>query len=333
MNINYQKICNDILKDLPQKRTKDVLERRFGLKQGETRETLESIGKSYGITRERVRQIEEDGLKKARAKAKIIAQEAFQDFRRKLQDCGNLKKEESLLEELGGKKLKNQVFFLLTLGNEFIRILETEDFHSFWTINHNSFDSVQKTVTRFKEELKKKSQPISLEKANFANLNKEVLSCYIDVSKQIGKGSQGLYGLCSWPEINPKGIKDKAFLAIKKENQPLHFTKVAEIIEKEEKEKKPCLVKTVHNELIKDPRFILVGRGLYALKEWGYKPGIVREVIKDVIQNSSKPLSSNDIVNKVSSQRFVQKNTILLNLQNKKYFSRDSQGKYFVKEA
>ncbi len=333
MNINYQKICNDILKDLPQKRTRDVLERRFGLKQGQGRETLESIGQSYEITRERVRQIEEDGLKKARAKAKTVAQNVFQNFKQKLQNCGNLKKEDSLLEELGGKKFKGQVFFLLTLGDEFKRVSETDNFHAFWTINHNSVNTVQKVVDDFKQELEKKSQPLSLEKVSFANLNKDVLSCYADISKDIDKGTQGLYGLSSWPEINPKGIKDKAFLIIKKENQPLHFTKVAELIEKQEKEKKPCLVKTVHNELIKDSRFVLVGRGLYALREWGYKPGIVREVIKDVIQSSPKPLSSQEIVDKVSSQRFVQKNTILLNLQNREHFSRDSQGKYFVKEA
>src|SRR3990167_4119778 len=39
-------------------RNKDIISRRFGLKNGR-KETLESIGKSYGITRERVRQIEE----------------------------------------------------------------------------------------------------------------------------------------------------------------------------------------------------------------------------------------------------------------------------------
>jgi len=44
------------------KRTKDVLDQRFGLGKSPNRMTLDAIGKRYGITRERVRQIEADGL-------------------------------------------------------------------------------------------------------------------------------------------------------------------------------------------------------------------------------------------------------------------------------
>ncbi len=47
-----------------------VIEMRFGLKTGET-ETLDSIGKKFGITRERVRQIEVQALKKLRAITKL----------------------------------------------------------------------------------------------------------------------------------------------------------------------------------------------------------------------------------------------------------------------
>jgi len=335
MNYNYQKICDDILKDLPQERTKDVISRRFGFGI-EKKETLESIGKSYNITRERVRQIEEDGLKKIRGKAKQISQEAFQGFSKELKDCGGLKREDLLLEKLGGKKFKPQVLFLLTLGEQFERFSETEDFYPLWTINKNSLNSAQQIIYSFIKELKKKNQPLSLENINIndsPNLSTKVVSSYIDISKQILAGSDGLYGFSIWPEINPRGIKDKAFLAIKKENKPLHFKEVAGLIEKQEKEKKPCLVKTVHNELIKDPRFVLVGRGLYALRDWGYQPGVVKDVIIDVLKKSVKPLSSKEIADQVLSQRFVQKNTILLNLQNKKYFLRSSQGKYTIKEA
>ncbi len=43
-------------------RSRDVMLRRFGIKTGDV-ETLESIGKEYGITRERVRQIESQAKK------------------------------------------------------------------------------------------------------------------------------------------------------------------------------------------------------------------------------------------------------------------------------
>ena len=70
---NYQKICLDLLKDLPQKQ-KEIILRRFALstlasgEDGIKRATLESIGRDFGITRERVRQIEEDGLEKVKQK-------------------------------------------------------------------------------------------------------------------------------------------------------------------------------------------------------------------------------------------------------------------------
>ncbi|MCK4520307.1 hypothetical protein KAT95_00325 [Candidatus Parcubacteria bacterium] len=324
MFVNYQKICNDILECLPQDRTRDIISRRFGFG-ADKKETLESIGKSYGITRERVRQIEEDGFKKAKAKAVQTAQKPFQIFGQELENSGGLRREDLLLEKLGGKNFKPQVLFLLTLGKQFERFSETNDLHAFWSIDKNSLNSAQKAINGFANELKKRKQPLSLKDISLVN--------YIELSKQVLKGPDGLYGFSDWPEINPKGIKDKAFLVIKRENKPLHFTKVAEFIETQEQEKKSCLVKTVHNELIKDQRFVLVGRGLYALKDWGYNPGVVKDVIKNVLKEAQKPLPSKAIIEQVLSQRFVQKNTVLLNLQNKEYFLRDSQGKYTIKEA
>ena len=58
------KICiNQILNTLD-KREKEIIEMRFGLNQ--TAKTLEDCSKHFGITRERVRQIENEALKKLR---------------------------------------------------------------------------------------------------------------------------------------------------------------------------------------------------------------------------------------------------------------------------
>ena len=84
---------------------------------------------------------------------------------------------------------------------------------------------------------------------------------------------------------------------------------------------------TVHNELIKDPRFILVGRGTYALKEWGYQSGTVKEVIGQLLKENG-PLTKEEILKKVLETRLVKPNTILINLQNRQYFSRDKNNKY-----
>lgn len=318
MEFDFQTVCHStLLQGLPE-RTEDILSRRFGLR-GD-KETLESIGEHYGVTRERVRQIEEDGLRLLEKRAAMPeCQRVFRAFVQKLKDAGSLKREDVLLADLGGKNLQNYALFLLTLGKSFQRFADSEDFHAFWAVDKNAFDRAQKAVNIFIQELKNKQKPLSLPKNTPAS--------YIEISKKVLRGPEGLYGLRDWPEINPRGIKDKAFIVLKKEQKPLHFTEVATLIGN------GALRQTVHNELIKDSRFVLVGRGLYALKEWGYTPGIVREVIANVLQESKKPLGKELVVDKVLTQRYVKPSTILLNLQNKKYFLKTSEGKYTVREV
>jgi RNA polymerase primary sigma factor len=61
-NAFLQSQMRDILDDL-QDRERRVLELRFGLQDGVTR-TLEEVGREFGVTRERIRQIEAKALKK-----------------------------------------------------------------------------------------------------------------------------------------------------------------------------------------------------------------------------------------------------------------------------
>lgn len=332
MTFNYQKICADCIKGLPQ-RTTDIIERRFGLKAG-SRETLEAIGETYGITRERVRQIENEGFSKIRPRIEEN-QKIFKYFEDTLVSFGGLKKEDDLLEFLGGKKYQNHVFFLLANRQGFERFLDDNDFYSFWAIEKEPVTKAKKVVKLTISRLKKEKTPLSLnELLRNQRLNKDVFLSYIGISKQIQKNPEEQFGLKDWLEINPRGVKDKAYLVLKKEEKPLHFVKVAALIEKLPfpSQKKTHLA-TVHNELIKDSRFVLVGRGLYALTEWGYTPGVVRDIIYKTLKESKKPLSKKEILKKVLKQRFVKENTIALNLQDRDCFVRDDKGKYTIKEA
>ena len=331
---NYKKISENLLQDLP-KRTQAIVSRRFGF-ETDKKETLDAIGQDYGITRERVRQIENFGMEKARENAKSGPQNVFQYFVQQINTFGGFKREDSLLQELGGSDSKPYVSFLLNINNQFKRFPESDNFFPSWAMGASPVKQAQKTANSFIKELEKINKPFIFEdskiyKSNRAN-SKAMLSS-IELSKHILRNSDGLCGFASWPEINPKGIKDKAFLALKKENKPMHFTQVADFIQSQEETKKPYLFKTVHNELIKDNRFVLVGRGLYALQEWGYEAGHVKDVIFSALKQSNKPLQKQKIVDYVLKQRFVKENTILLNLNNQEYFQQDSKGRYFVREV
>lgn len=331
MYFNYQEICNDITEQLPD-RARNVIVRRFGLN-GEPKATLQVIGKDLGITRERIRQIQQAGFLKIRQNAKMH-KPVFDFFNNQLKTTGNLRKEDCLLKVLSPEQFKNQVFFLLSLSDKFNRFLEDQYFYALWAINKESLNRAQKTIIKISNKLSKKTRPLHLNELGlFSKINLPALSAYLEASRVIQKGPQGLWGLKTWPEINPKGVRDKSYIIFCQEQKPLHFTKVTQLINEKGffKSNKKAHSQTVHNELIKDKRFVLVGRGLYALAEWGYEPGVVKDVIINVLEQAKKPLTKNEIMHAVLKQRFVAENTILLNLHNKKYFRRNSGGRYLLK--
>lgn len=324
---NYQKICQDTLISLPI-RTKDIIGKRFGFVDNGNRQTLELIGREYNLSRERVRQIEYEGLKKTKLKMKSPSfQKVFDYFVEELKAVGFIRRNDLLLNQLGEIKDSNYIFFLLTLGDNFEKFLETNNFYSFWSINKEATDTALKSIDFFIKELERKKCLLSSPSS--------VNPFYFEISKYILKSPENLYGLTYWSEVNPKTIRDKVYLVLKKQEAPIHFNDISNLIDNLDLGLNPCSKKksnpqTIHNELIKDKRFVLVGRGMYALEEWGYNPGTTREIIFKLLKNAKKSLSKKEILEKVLKQRLIKKSTILLNLNNKSYFSKDSKGRYTI---
>lgn len=296
--------------------------RRFGLESG-ARETLESIGKGFSICRERVRQIEKASFNKMK-KSASRCREAFKSFAKYLKGVGGVRREDSLLLSLAGDnaQAQAQAYFLMALSGEFVRVSENDDFYALWAVNRDMLDAAKGVVASVAAKLAESGKPVNAKELSAATgLKKPVLESYLEISKKIQKNTEGLYGLREWPEINPKGIKDKIYLLFKKSEKPFHFTDVARRIQ-------GSLVQTVHNELIRDPRFVLIGRGIYALKEWGYLEGDVKDVINAVFAQENRPLTREEILDRVMKQRLIKENTVLMNLSNKKFFTKDPEGKY-----
>jgi hypothetical protein len=333
MYFDYQAISKDFLKLLPD-RARQIIARRFGL-EAEQRETLQAIGEDFDITRERVRQIEGASLNKMAKRVKTH-KPVFEFFSNQLKTTGRLRKEDVFFQVVSPELLRNQVFFLLSLDKEFERILETENFHTLWTIDKKILGLAEKAVKQAAKKLERASRPLRPEEIQSPQ-KKELpaLLAYLEASKIVQKGPRGFWGLRDWPEINPRGVRDKAHIVFKKEKRPLHFSKVAEIINKSKMFEpfKKVHFQTVHNELIKDSRFVLVGRGIYALAEWGYNPGTVSDVIVEVLKEAKIPLSKEEVLKGVLKKRFVAKNTILLNLHNKKRFQRNPKGRYQLRST
>jgi DNA-directed RNA polymerase delta subunit len=299
--------------------------------------TLEAIGKKYKITRERVRQIENYSIINIR-KSKEYAKEkeAFDELLKLIADLGSTISEDSLLKHISkDKATQNQVHFLLVIGEDFTKEKEDNEFKHRWSVDkdlskkiHSSLRELYSTLSD--DEILLESDMIEKFLENIKDVsekykNAEIAKRWLALSKLIDKNPLGEWGKANSQNINAKGMRDYAYLVIRRHGSPIHFREVAKLIT--ELFNKKAHVATTHNELIKDPRFVLVGRGLYALSEWGYMSGVVRDVIKGILDKNG-PLTKDEIVKKVLKERYVKENTIMVNLQNPKFFKKSKDGKY-----
>ena len=101
----------------------------------------------------------------------------------------------------------------------------------------------------------------------------------------------GVWGLSKWPSVNPKNIRDKIYVILEAKKEPMHFSEIAAEIKKSNFKRKNVTIQAIHNELIKDARFVLIGRGIYALSTWGYKKGTISEIIVGILEKSTEILS------------------------------------------
>jgi len=322
-----------------QNRASDVIMNRFGLTADGRRKTLEEIGKKYNITRERVRQVEEAALALIKkSEAYKSEQMVFDELKQLMHKLGSIVAEHELLPYISkDQATQNHINFFLMLGDAFKKHREDEHFHARWSVDDAMTDKVHDSLKKLYATLKDEDLIPETEmiKKFFDQMkdiseqyrDEEIARRWLSMSKTIAKNPLGEWGKASSPNIRTRGVKDYAFLVMRRHGSPMHFKEVTDAISKTFGKKTHYA--TCHNELIKDPRFVLVGRGMYALAEWGYKAGIAREVIQDILKKEG-PLSKDEVVKRVMKERYFKKNTILVNLANPKYFKKNKSGLYTI---
>ncbi len=341
---------------------KDVLTRRFGLGHPK-RHTLEEIGQSYGITRERVRQIENLSIKKLKE---------LRDLKDDIKEAENLVVQ--LLEQYGG--VMEETFFLENVLNYMIthpdaenslmflaehifsdninKVYQDKEFNNLWKLGSSDVDFLKLVITEMVNIVEKNGEPVKLEdlmeqfkSSEFYITNKDrimslttmleateddinkILESYLRASRKIKQDIFDNWGLISWGIVKPKKINDKIYLTLKRGGRPMHFTEIASEINTNAFDGKIAYAPTVHNELILDPKYVLVGRGIYALSEWGYKPGNVADVIEEIL-NLEGPLTKDQIIDKVLERRNVKRSTVYLSLMNSDKIKKNDKSRYFI---
>ena len=337
---SIQEATEALLKALDE-RSRDVVTRRYGLASG-TEETLESIGREYGITRERVRQIQSQAKKALLERDELLREVAM---------CleGIFAKHGGLLAEQHAVKLAENDFanhdttpahvvFYLDVLSPYRFVSRDTHFDPHWLHPEGASQHGRAIVEAAQEVLKAAGHPVS-EEVLVANIRQQVgdlvsdlptehIIAHLLASKTVDETPFGEWGLRLWPETHPRGVGDKAYVVLHRSGKPEHFTAITELINSAEFDHKRANPQTVHNELIKDKRFVLVGRGLYGLTEWGYISGTVADVIESLLKKEDRPLTREEVIDKVLEQRQVKKNTILLGLQNHNRFEKTPDNKF-----
>lgn len=335
-----KQITKTLLEVLPE-RARDVLEKRYGLgKDGETY-TLEAIGQSYGITRERVRQIENYGIQSIQ-KSEVYKKhyDLFVEMQKLIDQLGGgLIAEHVLLDELSNDPAtRNHLYFILVVGDPFYKSKENPQYAHRWFTERKVAEAVEKALRNVykglnRDELVSETEILNRFRNELIEItdqqDDEVLKRWLQISKEIGRNPLGDWGPADSPNIRVKGIRDYAYLAVKRHGSPMHFREVAETINELFDHK--AHIATTHNELIKDGRFVLVGRGLYALTEWGYTAGVVKDVLREILAQEG-PLSREELIDKVRKERYVKDNTILVNLQDTNLFRKLANGTFSLAE-
>ena len=320
------KAISSSLSIIEQEREREIISRRFGL--NGHKETLEQIGEMLSITRERVRQLEKAILIRLR----IAAEEgkindlapAEKLIVRNLTEMGRIARASDLAQKIlnhdASAVEKANFSFLGEISPVLTIISENDKYHN----------AIRGKVDEIVSLVKSNKKPMTIEELD-EKLNYEHpahIEAVAHVSKLLST-LNGQWGLTKWPTVNPKNIRDKIYVVLEEHKEPMHFNDIARAISSSDFKRKDVTVQAIHNELIKDSRFVLIGRGIYALDSWGYQKGTVSDIITKILKKAGEEgLSRKEIVKQVLKERKVKETTVLLNLQNKKLFTKVGRDSY-----
>src|SRR3989344_2759490 len=211
-----KQVVRRLLSSLPD-RAREVITYRYGLGKDIKRMTLDAIGKMYGITRERVRQIENYAIANIRKSEEYKQERAvFTEIETILHSLGGIVVEDDFLGHVSkDKSLQNHFYFLLVVGEPFRKIREGDEFRHRWHVNEGLAKKVEEALRKLysnlnNQDLLPESEMISrflghLEDVSERYKNQEVVRRWLAISKLIGKNPLGDWGVSHSPNVKTKG--------------------------------------------------------------------------------------------------------------------------------
>ncbi len=345
-SLNASEIIELLLSELDSKES-DIIKRRHAFN-SERKETLEHIGKQYDVTRERIRQLERQGIEKMKQSPQYekVMRPVEQVVEQAMNEHGGVMQEGMVYDYFLGEdhdKDNPQRRYWAFLMNHLLQLIvkplpKNGAYERGWQLHSADLKFVNEVIEALEDIMKNHGKPQDFDQVfqvlqdhaayhrYQAQLSDQIVLSLLHVAAKLNKNPYEEYGLRDWGHIQPKRMHDRIYLVLKKHGKPMHFEEIAKEVSRVFGKK--AYPPTVHNELILNKEYVLVGRGMYALREWGYKEGIVIDIVEDVLRKADRPMDREEIVDAVLEQRFVKRNTVLLALTNKKLFTKLADGRY-----
>ncbi len=273
-NIFYSAL-EESLTSLPD-RSKSIIRQRFGIDDNEAK-TLDAIGKENNITRERVRQLVNVSIyqiNESKSKDYERVQKIITDY---IDSVGGIIFQERLLRYMSNNYSVNAgICNFYIHASEYVNSIQNNSKKPFsfavfkkdfdfkkWNYVHDIVEKMlikNDSVISFKDLKKEINNEVG-------DLSSDRIKEYLYISRSVMNNPFDEWGFKNWGEINPRGVRDKVFLVLKHTDKTMHFREIAKAIDEcgLSGHNKSTHPQTVHNELIKDERFVLVGRGAYEL--------------------------------------------------------------------
>lgn len=271
-----KELLSPVWRKLPS-RTREILELRFGVG-GASPASLQAVGDQWKITRERVRQIIVRTGEMLKIKPRSPLGRVQYLLRRHLRRHGSVMVEEKMYASLGlregDRQARGVLRTVLFLDKKVGFCLHRKGFRTYWYLSPASPAFVRRICREAREIFRRRGKPLTLKGLAevFRKRGREIgeveLDAVLSADSLIGRSPFGRWGLAEWPSICPRLTADKVYLVLEHLGRPVHFEELTEEIKRVHFDERMPVAGTVHNELMRDERFVRVGRGTYALAEW-----------------------------------------------------------------
>lgn len=352
LKITENELLASLLNRSGNERTIEIVSKRYGLMNGE-KQTLEEIGDNYGVTRERIRQVQKKALNRMKHPMNSIKDQLAGLIEEVLfRNGGILSAEEADLEipkALGG--IKDD-------GSSILDLLSDLG----WIQNCRIGDIAIYSPLLSGVSLCKLSEKINL-LIKTADLGMSVSSIiekiwlFSKIKDERFDSNEFVLKYCrtdprieemaitsAYPEIIFRHYTSGQFpkkgwvvlmkRVLEEEQMPLHFTeitnKVNDLMGNSERQ---LDVRRGHSILIEDEIFAHSGvNGTYGLTAWGLKKELTPQVIVECMKKAGFPLHWKQIYNYVSKYKNTKPANIVRCLEDNRLFKKVDAGVYWLNE-